>query len=252
MRRIWSIVDFVIVGLNLIITFDLLFEQSVIFLRCIEAFLVIFMFFKSLYYLRLISEIAPLINDIFAILKDIRYFILVYVLTIIAFILSFYIIGQNQTDLLEDGEDGPSYSTMFGSFKHVYMASLGGGDTSDYFGHPMQPFTLALFMMMSFFMSMHLLNMLIGIMGRSFSMNLEIAEPKKKMSQLEFVVDNWHINPIKRPENIVFIVAAFTINDTQEVEDKIDQLDEKMLRLFENQDNIVSEVQNIHQMLQVI
>lgn len=48
---------------------------------------------------------------------------------------------------------------------------------------------------------------------------------------------------------IVYLVAAFTINDNQEVEDKIDQLDEKLNRLFGNVDDIMAEVQNIHQML---
>lgn len=40
-------------------------------MRVIEAFLVLFMFFKSLYYLSLVSEIAPLVNIIFVILREI-------------------------------------------------------------------------------------------------------------------------------------------------------------------------------------
>lgn len=185
-----------IVGLNLVVTYDIFFKQEVIFMRCIEAFLIIFMFFKSMYYLRLISEIAPLINSIFVVLEDIRYFLLVYVLTIIAFFLAYWMIGKNQNDQLKEGEEPPSYSTILGSFDHVYSASLGQTDTGDYFGHPMQPFTVILFIMMSFFMCIHLLNMLIAMMGNSFTQNHDLAESKKKMSQLEFVVDNWFINPI--------------------------------------------------------
>ena len=61
----------------------------------------------------------------------------------------------------------------------------------------MGPILGILFLMLSFFMCIHLLNMLIAMMGESFSHNNEVAESKKKMSQLAFVVDNWFINPIK-------------------------------------------------------
>ena len=64
-------------------------------------------------------------------------------------------------------------------------------------------------------------------MGQSFSDNSAVAEYRKKMSQLEFVVDNWFFNPIKDADQIVYLVAAFTINETQDVEDKIDELNEK-------------------------
>jgi hypothetical protein len=42
------------------------------------------------------DEIAPLINIIIKIIKDIGYFILVFILIIACFSVSFFLIGQNQ------------------------------------------------------------------------------------------------------------------------------------------------------------
>lgn len=60
-------------------------------------------------------------------------------------------------------------------------------------------------------MCIHLLNMLIAIMGESFSKNNEVAEAKTKISQLQFVVDNWWIEPIKDKDQIVYLVAAIPV-----------------------------------------
>ena len=68
-----------------------------------------------------------------------------------------------------------------------------------------------LFFLLSLFMCIHLLNMLIAIMGQSFDKNAEIAESNRKISQLEFVVNNWWIHPIKNKEKIVYFVAAFNM-----------------------------------------
>ena len=91
----------------------------------------------------------------------------------------------------------PSYSTLVGAAHHVYVSSLGEFDTVAYFNNPMSPILAFLFICLSFFMCIHLLNMLIAIMGESFSQSKKLAEAETKMSQLAFVVDNWWINPIK-------------------------------------------------------
>ena len=60
----------------------------------------------------------------------------------------------------------------------------------------MTPFLLILFIGLSFFMQILMLNMLIAIMGDTFNKINEIKESKKKISQLAFITDNWWINPI--------------------------------------------------------
>jgi len=96
-----------------------------------------------------------------------------------------------------------------GSLDHVYKSALGEFDTDQYYDNEMTPVLIILFVGLSFFMCLHLLNMLIAIMGESFAQNNENKEAKKKMSQLAFVVDNWWIDPIKNKEKIVYLIAAF-------------------------------------------
>jgi hypothetical protein len=61
---------------------------------------------------------------------------------------------------------------------------LGEFSTGDYLvpDNAMKPILVILFLLMSFFMCIHLLNMLIAIMGDSFTKNNEVAESKKRMS----------------------------------------------------------------------
>lgn len=89
---------------------------------------------------------------------------------------------------------------MLGAVTHVYLASLGEFDTEFYFGHEMTTLCMVVFLGLSFFMCILMLNMLIAIMGEIFSNNNENKESKKKMSQLAFVVENWWIDPIQSKE----------------------------------------------------
>ena len=88
---------------------------------------------KILYFLRLIGEIAPLIDIIFTIIYEIRHFMMIYIIGTISFVYAFYSIGRNQEQIADGDEDAiPSYSTYLGAFDHVYLSSLGEFDTDLY------------------------------------------------------------------------------------------------------------------------
>ena len=70
-----------------------------------------------------------------------------------------------------------------------------------------------LFLLMVLGMTIHLLNMLIAIMGQSFDRNNEVADSNRKISQLDFVVNNWWIDPIKDKTKIIYFIAAFNVDD---------------------------------------
>ena len=107
-----------------------------------------------------------------------------------------------------------------GAINHVYTSSLGEFDTYSYYGHDMQPYCIILFLGLSFFMCLHMLNMLIAIMGESFQNNNLHKESKAKMSQLAFVVDNWWTQPIKQREKIVYLLAAFRLDHNKNLNDE--------------------------------
>lgn len=54
---------------------------------------------KSLYFFRLIGEIAPLVDIIAVIFNDILYFMVIYAVALTGFITAFYLIGRNQEEI---------------------------------------------------------------------------------------------------------------------------------------------------------
>ena len=96
--RIWSITDFCIIVCNITVFTKVFFNVSLSFIRIVEAILIILIWFKSLYYMRLVGAIAPLVDSIFVIMREMLYFLFIFIIGIIALSQAFYIIGNNQAD----------------------------------------------------------------------------------------------------------------------------------------------------------
>lgn len=229
LKRFWSYVDFFIIIFNIYIVLHTLFNQDYDVsnerhLRIFESIQMLLLWFKSLYYLALVGQIAPLIDSIFMIVVDIRYFMVVYIILMIGFINAYFLIGKNQLDILRlKGEEGEiPYDTWFDALIHVYKSSQGDFSDDSYYMDSMWPILLVLFFLLNFMMSLTLLNMLIAIMGETFSANQEIAESKKRYQQLQFVVENWWIDPIPNKQQIVYIIGGFQILDEHDDDEKID------------------------------
>ena len=80
-------------------------EVDDIILRIFEATLTFSLLCKSLYFMMLNEEIAPLINIIFKVLGDIAYFLEIFLVFEVAFILGFYCLGKNQQQLAMQNGD---------------------------------------------------------------------------------------------------------------------------------------------------
>ena len=83
--RLWSQVDFFIIVTNWATVINLIWEIDLKKIRIIECILVLMQWFKSLYYMRLVNEIAPLVESIFVIMDDMKYFLLIFIIGVIAF-----------------------------------------------------------------------------------------------------------------------------------------------------------------------
>ena len=81
---------------------------------------------KSVYFLSLIDNVAPLIDIIVKIMFDIKWFIVVFVLATYSFIAAFHCLGLNQVqfDKIDDANT-PPYSTKSGSAMYMWMLILG-------------------------------------------------------------------------------------------------------------------------------
>lgn len=167
-------------------------------LRILESIGILLLSIKSLYYLKLIDDIAPIVDIILRILSDIKYFMVIFVVIVFAFAISFYLLGKNQVDF-DDIEDIPEYYTVIGSLWHMWTLCIGNPNTDLYnidaylAGEEASttPIILVFFIFGSFMILIHLLNMLIAIMGESFAKNNQVAYKKKIKDHLHFVMDNW-------------------------------------------------------------
>lgn len=196
-KRGWTMIDMTIIISNLLICSSLAFRYERVTERYFEALCIVPLMSKSLYFFRLFGEIAPLIDIIFVILNDLAHFMIIYCVALTAFIIAFYVVGQNQMELelkawSEAGADPAekpeptAYFTLQGAVIHVYLSSLGEFNVDDYTRSEglVKNFLLMLFFFLSFFMCIHLLNMLIAIMGNSFERNSAEKEARKNIAQL--------------------------------------------------------------------
>lgn len=213
-------------------------------LRVVEAFIAILIWNKSLYFMSLVNEIAPLVTIIFKVFYDILNFMLVLAIVILAFANSFYLIGKNQAqfDDIENVSDYPLYFKIEGALQYVYLISLGetgeGDDNYIKGNNPSSQIILwVLFVLLTFTVCIHLLNMLIAIMGETFTENNEVAEQNRIREHLRFVMDHWYKNPpeIKNKDGSAnYLVSALLNEEPKAGSSQLQYMEEEMSNLSVN------------------
>lgn len=93
---------------------------------------------------------------------------------------AFYMIGRNQIEfdmIAEDDKNFPLYSDLTGAFRFIYYVCLGAFDQDGFETGEKNSHLLILkilFFMVTFLFCVHMMNMLIAIMGDTFSQNKEV------------------------------------------------------------------------------
>ena len=65
-------------------------------LRVMSSMVAVLIWTKSLYFMQLIDQVAPLVHIIMMIFWDIRFFIVTMMIAVFAFANAFYMLGKNQ------------------------------------------------------------------------------------------------------------------------------------------------------------
>jgi len=112
----------------------------------------------------------------------------------------------------------PEYSDFFVSIRYMYLLALGefGFDDFKKGDKTMGKWLWLYFLIASFVILVHLMNMLIAVMGETFSSNNEVKDRLKTQSHLRFVVDNLWMNAIEDKEKITYLIAAFVKEEENE------------------------------------
>ena len=148
-----------------IVIMDLVdFDDTII--RLLMAFCNLTFYLRFFYFLRIFDSSAHLVRTIIEITFDIRNFLFVFMVGVVGFGASFFILSNNNQANAEPNTFINSFSM---SFIYSYRLSLGDFDT-DAFGDSYNQITLwVLFIICSMFTAIIMLNMLVAIMGESFN-----------------------------------------------------------------------------------
>ena len=159
-------------------------------MRWLQAFAAIVIWSKSLYFMRVFDQMAPLVHIIYKVFSDIIYFVCIMVVVLGAFANAFYLMGKNQVqfDNIESPDDYPIYFTIRGSIQYIYLLSLGEifADDSNFSkgNKNQQTYLWILFILATFVIIVTMMNMLIAIMGDTFVNNSEVAEQNTNKEHL--------------------------------------------------------------------
>lgn len=205
--------------------------------RILSSIAIFFFLTKLTYYMKLVDEIAPFVEIIIRIVVDIYYFLIVVVVSLIFFGASFFLIGQNQVDVDGASPDDIPYYTLNGSIWYMYLVLLGAGDVGSFSAAgkdkegTQEGILKGLYILSTFMLLIHLLNMLIAMMGESFGEFNSIKAQIKVRDHLSFVMDNWYLNDLSIGKDIKFmkyIVTAFLVKGEDEDNEMLKNVDGKL------------------------
>ena len=183
-KRIYTWFDVVFYSLNTIASYKAMSGDGLETLksqRILQSFCIIFFLAKNFYFMKLVDEIAPLIDIIIQVFFDIKWFLFVFMGFLVSFCIAFFLLGSNQLqfdNITEEEHDKIPYATIHESLLFMWDVCLGGGGSDSFeFGDASQKkYLKTLFISAQFILLIHLLNMLIAIMGNTFGNRNEVAE----------------------------------------------------------------------------
>jgi len=119
------------------------------------------LWFKLLFFMRIFEGTGYLINMLIQVVVDMRYFLLVLLITIIAFGNSYYTISES------NDEEDKFLDDYFASFLFSYELALGNWDLTG-MGNRAMPLVWILFILVTMFNTIIMLNLLIAIISETY------------------------------------------------------------------------------------
>ena len=156
------------------------------------------------------------------VIKDIRYFIFIFVLTIIAFAHAWFIYLKNGTV----GDTG-TFNNLWSALGYTYRLSLGDFDV-DKFGDYHIEISWIFFILATFLLQIVLINLLISIVADTFTrikVNYNIIMYK---DMLHMIIENRFLAVGKMPPYLrsKYLIMAIPITESTEQTQITSQLDE--------------------------
>ena len=157
---------------------------------------------------------------------------------------------------MDGPSDFPIYFFMGGALKYAYLVVMGETGVDDYnFSKGNQPshttILWAYFMILTLIVCVHMLNMLIAIMGESFSENKESEQINRIREHLKFVLYNWMLDPLREEKSCDatnYLLSAMLKTKMAE-QDEMERIYENLEDMTEHKDTsldaVLFDIQNI-------
>ncbi len=196
-------------------------EDPTITIRTIEgvlqAILSLIMWLKLLYFLRIFKSTGYYIRTIVEVIQDMRYFLLMLMLTFIAF-------GDSMRQISTSNTEDKDFigGTFFTGIAYIYRMVLGDFDTNA-FGEVAVGYVWILFILCTVFNMIIMMNLLIAIISESFTVVTSSAESASYRAMADIIYENTYLIPQDRivsycPENKYLIVAT---NKQEEIDGQV-------------------------------
>jgi hypothetical protein len=138
-------------------------------------------------------------------------------------------------DLDDEEKDSIYYTSLSSSFIYMWDTCLGEimTDTFDLGLGSQKPYLFLLNIFAQFILLIHMLNMLIAIMGNTFSQRNEVADQIKMKDHLGFVIDNWYLMSyaLGDTKQIKYIITAFHANEEEDDNEMLQNIEESQSAL---------------------
>lgn len=174
---------------------------------------------NALTYLRMFENTSAFVRMVTEIVKDIRYFLLIFFMGLFAMAMIFFILERGDQNNILDGYPVPSY---FNSFMYSFLQAQGEFGQGAY---PDSHYTTILWFILILnlmFVNITLLNLLIAIMGDTFDRVKDIEQEAKFREQSNFISDFAFIFPFEKYAKKPYIIYLAVERDEDEDGDDLD------------------------------
>lgn len=196
----------------------------------LQATMSLILWLKFLYFLRIFKSTGYLIRIIIEVCVDMRHFLLIMFLTMVAFGDAMRSISTSNEDVLdESGNSSQFVGSYVDSITYTYRMVLGDFDTGN-FGLVAVPYVWILFVLCTVFNMIIMLNLLVAIISESFARINEVSTQASYQEKAGMIAENDYLIPDRRRERFCeknrYLLIATDVE--AEMKEKGDDLDYKL------------------------
>ena len=240
----WNLVDLISLLLNFTVCIsDLAGIEDVRFVP-LSAVAVLFMYLKLFYFGRIFIMTAAMVRMVIAIIYDMRYFLMVFLLACAGFGNCFFILAKNDTSNgIFTGD------TYFKAFLYSYRQALGAFDVSAYDAVADKHLLYFIWFFNTLILFIILLNMIVAVMGDTFdkvqetAVNNILKEIVSIMYENELLLNN---NNMFKDAQYLIVIQEERADEEVEVEwdGKLKRIKKHLEGVVGDQNKILKELEN--------